>query len=62
MFAEGRVVRIIWKWLAPLAGLAALALALYFAFHSTGPRSYRLSLTAGNEAGMRHRLAERFRG
>ena len=59
MSAQGRVLRIVWRWLAPLAGLAALALALYFAFHSAGPRSYRLSVTAGNEAGMRHRLAER---
>jgi TRAP-type uncharacterized transport system substrate-binding protein len=62
MSAEGRVLRVVWKWRAPLAGLVVLALAVYFAFHSAGQRSYRLSLTAGNEAGMRHRLAERLRG
>jgi TRAP-type uncharacterized transport system substrate-binding protein len=42
-------------------GLTALALALYFSFHAPRQRSYRLSLTAGNAVGMRHRLAERFR-
>jgi hypothetical protein len=47
----------LWKWLAPLAGLAALALALYLYFHSPGNARYRLSITAGNAAGMRHQLA-----
>src|SRR5262245_13159973 len=60
MLTRNRVVSVVWKWLAPLAGLAALALAVYFYFRPPAPRSYRLTLTAGNEVGMRHRLAERF--
>jgi TRAP-type uncharacterized transport system substrate-binding protein len=56
------VVRVLWKWLAPLAGLAGLALALSFYFHAPGPHSYSLSITAGNELGVRHRLAEQLRG
>src|SRR5262249_53239177 len=58
---RNRVMSVVCKWLAPLAGLAALALAVYFYFfRSPGQRSYWLTLTAGNEVGMRHRLAERF--
>jgi TRAP-type uncharacterized transport system substrate-binding protein len=48
-----------WKWLAPLAGLMALALALFLYFHSSGKSRYRLTMTAGNAAGMRHQLALR---
>jgi TRAP-type uncharacterized transport system substrate-binding protein len=44
-------------WLAPLLGLAALALALFLYFHSPGNARRRLSITAGNAAGMRHQLA-----
>jgi TRAP-type uncharacterized transport system substrate-binding protein len=46
-----------WKWLAPLLGLTALALALFLYLHSPGNSSHRLSITAGNAAGMRHQLA-----
>jgi TRAP-type uncharacterized transport system substrate-binding protein len=62
MSDQRKLVTFLWKWLAPLAGLAGLALAFFFYFHSPGPRSYSLTITAGNEIGMRHRLAERLRG
>jgi hypothetical protein len=53
---------IVGKYLAPFAGLAALALAVYFYVHTPHRGSYHLRLTAGNAAGMRHRLAEQFGG
>jgi TRAP-type uncharacterized transport system substrate-binding protein len=49
---------VFWQWLAPLAGLGALALAFYFLFHSPHERTYRLRMTAGNKLGMRHQLAQ----
>jgi TRAP-type uncharacterized transport system substrate-binding protein len=54
-------MRVVLKWVAPVLGLAALALAFYFSVRAPSQRSYRLSLTAGNELGMRHRLAESLR-
>jgi TRAP-type uncharacterized transport system substrate-binding protein len=42
----------------PVVGLGALALAVYFFFHSPGKRSYHFRMTAGNQLGMRHHLAE----
>jgi TRAP-type uncharacterized transport system substrate-binding protein len=59
MSARTKLVRVFWLWLAPLAGLGALALACYFVFHSPREHSYRLRMTAGNRLGMRHQLAER---
>jgi TRAP-type uncharacterized transport system substrate-binding protein len=60
MPAQTNLVKVLWKWVAPIVGLTALALALYFYFHSPAQRSYRLRLTAGNELGTRHQLAMRF--
>jgi TRAP-type uncharacterized transport system substrate-binding protein len=57
MFLRVRLLRIFWKWVAPLAGLAAVAGAFYFLFHSPGERTYRFRLTAGNATGHRHHLA-----
>jgi TRAP-type uncharacterized transport system substrate-binding protein len=62
MPAGNKLASVAWKWLAPLAALAALTLAGFFYFHSPGERSYRLTATAGNALGMRHKLAERLRG
>jgi TRAP-type uncharacterized transport system substrate-binding protein len=59
MSAENRLVKILWKWVAPCAALAALALAGFFYFYSPGQKNYRLKLTAGNALGMRHQLAQR---
>jgi TRAP-type uncharacterized transport system substrate-binding protein len=61
MSARAKLVRVFWLWLAPLAGLGALALAFYFVFHSPRERSYRLRMTAGNTLGMRHQLAQALR-
>jgi TRAP-type uncharacterized transport system substrate-binding protein len=47
---------------APIAGLAALSLAVFFYFHKPTPKSYRLRITAGNALGMRHQLALRLQG
>jgi TRAP-type uncharacterized transport system substrate-binding protein len=55
------MVKILWKWVAPIAGLAAIGLAVFFSFYSPAPKSYHLRLTAGNALGMRHQLAVRFR-
>jgi TRAP-type uncharacterized transport system substrate-binding protein len=41
--------------------MTALVLAALFYFHSPGPQSYRLSITAGEALGMRHQLAQRLR-
>jgi TRAP-type uncharacterized transport system substrate-binding protein len=57
MSLRARFVRIFWKWVAPLAGLAALALAVFVYFHSPRERTYRFRLTAGNATGTRHHLA-----
>jgi TRAP-type uncharacterized transport system substrate-binding protein len=62
MAARIKWMKILWKWLAPLAGVGALALALFFFFHSPGEPSYHLSITAGNELGMRHQLALKLGG
>jgi TRAP-type uncharacterized transport system substrate-binding protein len=60
MAAQFNLMKVLWKWVAPIVGLTALALALYFYFHSPAQRSYRLRLTAGNELGTRHQLAMHF--
>jgi TRAP-type uncharacterized transport system substrate-binding protein len=58
MSTRGTLVRAFWKWVAPVAGLGALALACFFYFHTARERTYRLRMTAGNELGMRHQLAQ----
>jgi TRAP-type uncharacterized transport system substrate-binding protein len=62
MSVQSKRVKALWQWVAPLAGLAALGLAVYFYFHSPAPRNYRLRITAGNALGMRHQLALRLQG
>src|SRR5215831_6756086 len=62
MSVRSKLVRVLWKWVAPLAGLAGLGLAVYFYFHSPAPSKYRLRITAGNALGMRHRLALKLQG
>jgi TRAP-type uncharacterized transport system substrate-binding protein len=61
MSIRNRLLRILWKWVAPIAGIAAIGLAFYFYYRSPAPKSYHLRMTAGNPAGMRHRLATRLR-
>jgi TRAP-type uncharacterized transport system substrate-binding protein len=61
MFSPMRLWRILWKWVAPCVGLAAIGGAVFFYFHSPRQESYNLSATAGSELGMRHQLAERLR-
>jgi TRAP-type uncharacterized transport system substrate-binding protein len=51
-----KLAKFAWKWAAPLAGVAALALAFFFYFYSPGDKRYHLRITAGNKIGMRHQL------
>jgi TRAP-type uncharacterized transport system substrate-binding protein len=53
--------KVFWVWVAPVAGLAALALAVYLYCRSPQQRTYHLSMTAGNPLGMRHNLARMLR-
>ena len=57
MFAQARLRGIVWRWLAPVVGAAALALAVYFYFHTPGQKTVRLTITAGNLLGTRAELA-----
>jgi TRAP-type uncharacterized transport system substrate-binding protein len=56
---RANLAKVAWKWVAPLAALAALAFACFFYFHSPGHSHYRLSFAAGNVLGTRHKLAQR---
>jgi TRAP-type uncharacterized transport system substrate-binding protein len=58
MSAWARLIRIFWKWGAPVAGLGALAFALFLFFHSPAERSHRLRMAAANPLGVRYRLAK----
>jgi TRAP-type uncharacterized transport system substrate-binding protein len=55
---QNRLRRIVWKWLAPVLGVAALTIAVYFYFHKPGPKAVRLTITAGNLLSTRAELAE----
>jgi len=48
MSARARLRKVLWKWVAPVAGLAALGLALFLFFHEPADKSYRLRGTAGS--------------
>jgi TRAP-type uncharacterized transport system substrate-binding protein len=61
MGTQQRLRRVVWKWLVPTVGVAALAVAAYVSFSSPRTRVYRLTMTAGNTAGTRHHLAEMLR-
>jgi hypothetical protein len=62
MSLRSKLVKVLWKWVAPIAGVSALVLAVAVYFHAPAPRSYRLRLTAGNALAMRHQLALRLQG
>ena len=59
MSTRTKLLRILWKWAAPIAGLAALAFAVVYYFQAPGHGRYRLRMTAGNAKGTRHQLALR---
>src|SRR5262249_58012976 len=59
MASRARLLRIFWKWVALVVGLAALAFAVFYYFHAPGHGRYRLRMTAGNAKGTRHQLALR---
>jgi TRAP-type uncharacterized transport system substrate-binding protein len=61
MALRNRLIKIMWKWVAPVAGLTAIGLAIFFYFHSPGPKSFHLRMTAGNPIGTRHQLALRLK-
>jgi TRAP-type uncharacterized transport system substrate-binding protein len=58
MSGRAKPRKIFRKWVAPLGGVAALGLAIFFYFHSPREHRYRLRLSAGDKVGMRHRLAQ----
>jgi TRAP-type uncharacterized transport system substrate-binding protein len=58
MSAEWNLRRIVWKWVAPLVGLGALGLAVYFYLGTPRQKSYQLKLSAGDALGARHQLAQ----
>jgi TRAP-type uncharacterized transport system substrate-binding protein len=58
VFAQAQLRRIVWRWLAPVVGVAALAFAAYFYFHKPGKKEVRLKITAGNLLSTRAELAD----
>jgi TRAP-type uncharacterized transport system substrate-binding protein len=56
-----RIRRVLWRWVAPALGVAALGIAIYVLFHTPQPRRQHVTMTAGSTAGTRHHLAELFR-
>jgi TRAP-type uncharacterized transport system substrate-binding protein len=61
MSTPRRVRRILLKWGVPLAGVAALAFAVFLLVYTPRERSYKLKMTAGNTLGTRHELAQMLR-
>lgn len=57
MSTQTRLRRVLWKWVAPLAGLAALVFAVFSYFHAPGNGRYHLRMTAGSAKGTRYQLA-----
>jgi TRAP-type uncharacterized transport system substrate-binding protein len=57
MSAKENVIRALWRWGAPVLGLAAIAFAVYFYYHAPREKSYRLRVTAGNAYDTRHQIA-----
>ena len=58
MFAQARLRGLVWRWLAPIVGTAALALAVYLYFHTPAGKTVRLTMTAGSLLSTRAELAE----
>jgi TRAP-type uncharacterized transport system substrate-binding protein len=58
VFSQARLRGIVWKWLAPVVGVAALAFAVYYYFHTPGAKTVRLTITAGSLLSTRAELAE----
>ena len=58
MFAQARLRGLVWRWLAPVMGAAALALAVYLYFHTPAGKTVRLTMTAGSLLSTRAELAE----
>lgn len=58
MSARPSLSRILWVWVAPVAALAARALAVYAYYHTPHTRAARLRMTAGETQGTRHQLAQ----
>src|SRR5262249_41244847 len=61
MEPQRRLRRLVWKWVVPAVGIAALGFAAYVYFHTPRDRSYRLSMTAGHAASTRNQIAETLR-
>jgi TRAP-type uncharacterized transport system substrate-binding protein len=61
MSAQSRLRMLLWRRVAPVVGLAAIGLAVYFYFYFHGgpsEKAHRLDLSAGDALGIRHQLAQ----
>jgi TRAP-type uncharacterized transport system substrate-binding protein len=56
-----RIRRLVWKWVVPSVGIAALLFAAFVYFHTPRGRTYKLTMTAGSAASTRHHVAETLR-
>jgi TRAP-type uncharacterized transport system substrate-binding protein len=61
MYSRSNARRLLWTRVAPVAAVAALALAFFVYYHSPRARSYHLRMTAGDARGTRHHLANLLR-
>jgi TRAP-type uncharacterized transport system substrate-binding protein len=57
-----KLMRILGKWSASLAGLAVLLIAIAYYSQSTRQHRYHLRMTAGSPLGTRHKLAQLMQG
>jgi hypothetical protein len=48
MFTRNKLMKLIWKWAAPLAAVAALALACFFYFYSPGQKTVQFRPSCGS--------------
>src|SRR5262245_27339894 len=56
-----RLRRLLWTWMLPLLGVAALGFAVWAYYAPPRERVFHLRMTAGSELGARHELAEMLR-
>src|SRR5262245_5540319 len=62
MSARTTLNKIVWIWVAPLAALSALGLALFAYYHAPRQGRHEFRMTAGDAHGTRHQIAQALRG
>jgi TRAP-type uncharacterized transport system substrate-binding protein len=58
MITRRTLRRIVWLRVAPVVGVSALVVALYFYWHAPHERNYQLRITAGDSFGTRNEIAQ----